>query len=301
MRRSVLIASFLISATALLADTVQERLGEAAAVFSEIMGTPDNAIPQELLEKAQCVVIVPGLKKGAFVVGGEFGRGFVECRKGNGAGWGAPAAIRMEGGSFGLQLGGSSTDVVMLVMNQRGMDRLLGDKFTIGGEASAAVGPLGRQTSANTDVLLKAEMLSWSRSRGAFAGLSLEGATLRPDNDENRKLYGREITNKEILQTGVAPPQGTHAFIAILNRYSGGPVTSALVTESLNTTGGRLALGEREVHFASGSADIPASAEAVLSEVVNTLKQNASWRLMVEGHTDNVGTKAANQKLSEQR
>jgi len=150
-------------------------------------------------------------------------------------------------------------------------------------------------------VLLKAEMLSWSRSRGAFAGLSLEGATLRPDNDENRKLYRREITNKEILQSAVAPPQGTRPFIAILNRYSGGPVTNALVTESLNTTGGRLALREREIHFASGSADIPASAQPVLSAVVNTLKQNASWRLIVEGHTDNVGTKAANQKLSEQR
>jgi lipid-binding SYLF domain-containing protein len=185
MRRSVLIASFLVSATALLADTAQERLNESAAVFSEIMGTPDNGIPQELLEKAQCVVIVPGLKKGAFVVGGEFGRGFVECRRGNGAGWGAPAAIRMEGGSFGLQIGGSSTDVVMLVMNQRGMDRLLGDKFTLGADASVAAGPVGRTATAETDAKLTAEILAWSRAKGLFAGVALKGATLRPDEKEN--------------------------------------------------------------------------------------------------------------------
>src|SRR5579864_7425752 len=144
MRSLAVIASFLISTAALVADTVQERLSDATAVFSEIMGTPDKGIPQDLIDKAQCVVIIPGLKKGAFVVGGEFGRGFVECRKGSGTGWGAPAAVRMEGGSVGLQIGGSSTDLVMLVMNQRGMDRLLGDKFTLGADATVAAGPVGR-------------------------------------------------------------------------------------------------------------------------------------------------------------
>jgi len=220
MRRSVLIASFLISATALLADTVQERLNEAAAVFSEIMGTPDKGIPQELLEQAQCAVIVPGLKKGAFVVGGEFGRGFVECRKGSGVGWGAPAAIRMEGGSFGLQIGGSSTDVVMLVMNQRGMDRLLGDKFTLGADASVAAGPVGRTAAAETDTKLTAEILAWSRAKGLFAGIALKGATLRPDEKENGALYGHPMTNREIITGNMAPPAAASSLIAELDKYS---------------------------------------------------------------------------------
>jgi lipid-binding SYLF domain-containing protein len=219
MRRSVLIASFLISGTALLADTVQERLGDATAVFSEIMGTPDKGIPQDLLEKAQCVVIVPSLKKGAFVVGGEFGRGFVECRK-SGAGWGAPAAIRMEGGSVGFQIGGSSTDVVMLVMNQRGMDRLLSDKFTLGADASVAAGPVGRTAAAETDTRLTAEILAWSRAKGLFAGIALKGATLRPDEKENASLYGHSMTNREILTGNMAPPAAASSLIAELDKYS---------------------------------------------------------------------------------
>jgi lipid-binding SYLF domain-containing protein len=219
MRRSVLIASFLVSSTALLADTVQERLGDATAVFSEIMGTPDKGIPQDLLEKAQCVVIVPSLKKGAFVVGGEFGRGFVECRK-SGAGWGAPAAIRMEGGSVGFQIGGSSTDVVMLVMNQRGMDRLLSDKFTLGADASVAAGPVGRTAAAETDTRLTAEILAWSRAKGLFAGIALKGATLRPDEKENASLYGHSMTNREILTGNMAPPAAASQLIAELDKYS---------------------------------------------------------------------------------
>jgi lipid-binding SYLF domain-containing protein len=175
MRRSVLIASFLTSATALLADTVQERLSDATAVFSEIMGTPDKGIPQDLLNQAQCVVIIPGLKKAAFVVGGEFGRGFVTCRKGNGAGWGATAAVRMEGGSVGLQIGGSSTDLVMLVMNQRGMDRLLGDKFTLGADATVAAGPVGRTAAAETDAKLSAEILALVAREGTLRGCCAEG------------------------------------------------------------------------------------------------------------------------------
>jgi len=219
MRRSVLVASFLISGTALLADTVQERLGDATAVFSEIMGTPDKGIPQDLLEKAQCVVIVPSLKKGAFVVGGEFGRGFVACRR-SGAGWGAPAAIRMEGGSVGFQIGGSATDVVMLVMNQRGMDRLLSDKFTLGADASVAAGPVGRTAAAETDTRLTAEILAWSRAKGLFAGIALKGATLRPDEKENASLYGHSMTNREILTGNMAPPAAASQLIAELDKYS---------------------------------------------------------------------------------
>src|SRR5438477_7592872 len=163
------------------AESAADRLADSAAGFSEIMGTPDKGIPQELLEKAQCVVIVPGLKKAAFGVGGEFGEGFAECRKSTGTGWGAPAAIRVEGGSFGFQIGGSSTDVVMLVMNRRGMDKLTSSKFTLGADASVAAGPVGRTADAKTDAYMTAEILAWSRSKGLFAGVSLSGATLRPD------------------------------------------------------------------------------------------------------------------------
>ena len=159
------------------AETAQERLASSAEVFQDIMATPDKGIPQDLLAKAQCVIIVPGLKKGAFVVGGEFGRGFAECRKSEGFGWGAPAAVRVEGGSVGFQIGGSSTDVVMLVMNKHGMQKLLGDKFTLGADASVAAGPVGRQADAKTDARMNAEILAWSRSRGVFAGISLSGAT----------------------------------------------------------------------------------------------------------------------------
>src|ERR1700730_3092453 len=179
------------------ADTPQERMTDAAQVFNEIMATPDKGIPEDLLEKAHCIVIVPGLKQAAFGVGGKFGRGYAICRRER-AGWGAPAAIWVEGGSFGFQIGASSTDVIMLVMNERGMRRLLEDKFTLGAEASVAAGPVGRQTTAQTDVQMSAEMLSWSRSKGLFAGIALTGATLRPDNETNQEMYGTKLTAKEI-------------------------------------------------------------------------------------------------------
>jgi SH3 domain-containing YSC84-like protein 1 len=196
-----------------------QRLNEAAEVFSEVMATPDRAIPQDLLEKSHCIVIVPGLKKGAFVIGGEFGKGYATCRKESG-GWGAPAAVRVEGGSFGFQLGGSSSDVVMLVMNERGMRRLFSSKFTLGGDASVAAGPVGRTAKAATDVTLSAEILSWSRSRGLFAGLSLAGATLRQDVDENEYLYGKPLENRDILMTGMAAPRAAHKLLSSLNKYS---------------------------------------------------------------------------------
>jgi lipid-binding SYLF domain-containing protein len=200
--------------------TPDKRLRDAAAVVQEMMGMPDKGIPQEVLEKAQCIVVVPGLKKAAFVVGGQYGRGFVSCRK-SGGGFGAPAAVRMEGGSFGLQLGGQSTDVILVVLNQRGMDKLLSDKFTIGADAAVAAGPVGRNAKADTDVMLHAEMLSYARSRGAYAGLSLEGATMRPDKDENAKLYGHPLTNQEILAGTTPVPEAARAFTAALNRSSG--------------------------------------------------------------------------------
>jgi lipid-binding SYLF domain-containing protein len=219
MHKFALAFSLCSSLALFAADTPQERLSDSAKVFNEIMATPDKGIPQDLLEKANCIVIVPGMKQAAFVIGGKFGRGYVVCRE-NGRHWGGPAAIRVEGGSFGFQIGGSSTDVVMLVMNERGMRRLLEDKVTLGGEATVAAGPVGREAAANTDAQLSAEILSWSRAKGLFAGIALQGATLRPDNDVNQELYGRKLTNKEILTGGVAPPASAHELVSALNRFS---------------------------------------------------------------------------------
>jgi len=194
------------------------RLDEAATVLHEIMATPDKGIPNDLLEKANCIVIVPGLKKGAFIVGGQYGKGFVNCRYSGR--WTAPAAIRVEGGSVGLQIGGQETDVIMLVMNEAGAKRLLDStKFTLGGEASVAAGPIGRQTSAQTDAGMKAEILTYSRSRGAFAGLALTGATLRPDMDDNAALYGKRLNTREVVETQ-KPPAAAQKLLAELNTYS---------------------------------------------------------------------------------
>jgi lipid-binding SYLF domain-containing protein len=184
------------------------------------MGAPDKSIPQDLLDKAPCIVLVPGLKKGAIGFGGKYGRGFAICRQAGGQGWGPPAAIRIEGGSFGLQIGVSSSDVILLVMNERGMKRLTTSKFTIGADATAALGPVGRNATAQTDAMLTAEILSWSRSRGAFAGVSLDGATLRNDLDENKVLYGERWTSKEILGSGAKMPPMASKLISELNKYS---------------------------------------------------------------------------------
>lgn len=197
-----------------------ERLDDSASLFSEVMGAPDKAIPQDLLNRSSCIVLVPGLKKGAFIVGAKFGRGFAVCRGANGAGWGPPAAIRIEGGSFGVQIGVSSTDVILLVMNERGMKRLTTDKFTIGAEAAAAAGPVGRNASAQTDALLTAEILSWSRSRGAFIGASLDGATLRGDTDENEIMYDKRWTSKDIIGSSAQPPAAASKLLGLLTKYS---------------------------------------------------------------------------------
>jgi lipid-binding SYLF domain-containing protein len=201
-------------------ETSSARLADSAVAFSEIMSAPDRGIPQELLEKAQCVVIVPGLKKGAFIFGGKFGRGYILCRANSGKGWGAPAGVTVEGGSFGFQIGGEETDAVMLVMNRSGAQKLLSDKFTLGGDASVAAGPVGRTSSADTDVQMRAEILTYSRARGVFAGISLQGATLRPDKDSNRELYRNRKTNQQIAMGGTIPPAAASALRADLARYS---------------------------------------------------------------------------------
>jgi lipid-binding SYLF domain-containing protein len=189
-------------------------------VLSEIMSTGDKGIPQDLLEKAQCTVIVPGLKKGAFIVGGQFGKGFITCRGAGDQGWSAPAAIKVEGGSVGFQIGGSETDVIMLVMNQRGADRLMQSEFTVGGEGEVAAGPVGRNASAQTDAKLSAEMLSWSRSRGVFAGVALKGSTLRVDPGENEVLYGKELQTREVVMGKVTPTREGQGLISALSKYS---------------------------------------------------------------------------------
>lgn len=213
------IALLALLATAAFANEATDRLTAAAEAFKEVMGIPDRSIPQELLAKAECVVVVPDLKKGAFIIGGQYGKGFVSCRKADGVGWSAPGSVRVEGGSFGLQIGGSETDVFMLVMNAKGKDRLLSTKFTLGGEAAAAAGPVGRATQAETDAAMTAEILTWSRSRGLFAGISLKGSTLREDGEWNKQLYGKELKNKEIINSS-APPAAASGFMSELNRYS---------------------------------------------------------------------------------
>jgi lipid-binding SYLF domain-containing protein len=220
MKLFILAASALLPVTGLMARSVQERLNDATAVFNEIMATPDKGIPQDLLAKAQCVVIVPGEKKAAFVVGGEYGRGFAVCRRESGMGWGAPGSVRLEGASVGFQIGASSTDVVMLVMNRDGMEKLTRDKFTLGADASVAAGPVGRTASAETDAMLHAEMLAWSRSKGLFGGVSLAGSTMRNDMDENEHLYGRRVTNRDVLMTAMHTPPAAEELIHTLDRYS---------------------------------------------------------------------------------
>jgi lipid-binding SYLF domain-containing protein len=202
------------------AENAETRLQTSAEVLTEVMSAPDKGIPQDLLEKSQCIVIVPGLKKGAFIVGAKYGKGYVSCRRHSGSGWSAPAGVIVEGGSFGFQIGGSETDAVMLVMNERGGEKLLSSKFTLGADASVAGGPVGRSSSADTDAKMQAEILTYSRSRGVFAGISLDGATLRPDKDSNAELYGGEQTNKEIVMGNSKAPAAASALIAELNKYS---------------------------------------------------------------------------------
>jgi len=212
-----------MSTAALAADReikVDDRLDASADALADMMRASDQGIPQELIDKAHCVVVVPGMKKAGFIFGAEYGRGFAVCRRHDGVGWSAPAAMRSEGGSFGFQIGASETDVVLLIMNDGGMKHLLSDKFTLGGDASVAAGPIGRDASAQTDVALQAEVLSYSRSHGLFAGIALTGATLRPDGETNRELYGHDSTNREILTGDFKTPAAAAKLEGSLVRTS---------------------------------------------------------------------------------
>lgn len=205
--------------TGFAANDTEERVQAAATVLQEIMATSDRSIPQDLLNKAECAVIVPGMKQGAFIVGAKYGRGFVSCRTGN-AGWSAPAAVRVEGGSVGFQIGGTETDIIMLVLNKTGAEKLMSSKFTVGADATVAAGPVGRTTGAETDAYMRAEILSWSRSRGAFAGIALKGSTLRPDEKANKELYGKELMTKEIAMGGTEITEAGRPLVTALTKYS---------------------------------------------------------------------------------
>jgi lipid-binding SYLF domain-containing protein len=199
-----------------------KRLENAGTVIDEILNAPDN-IPQDLLDKTRCVVVLPSVLKAAFIVGGSYGRGVMVCRTGEHfrGPWGAPAMYALEGGSVGLQIGGQATDFVILVINDRGASSLLKSKVKLGADAAVAAGPKGRDASANTDAYLRAEMLSYSRSRGVFAGVSLEGSTLRPDNDANRKLYGKDASAAEIItESKVEAPEAGRKLISRLQKAS---------------------------------------------------------------------------------
>jgi lipid-binding SYLF domain-containing protein len=212
---SAVVVSLMLPAAA-RADT-PERIAAAAETIKSLSAAPDKGIPEDLLKKAECIVVLPSLKSGAFVVGGDYGRGFASCRTGKG--WSAPAAVKVEGGSVGFQIGGSETEVVMLVMNKKGMDRLLSTKFTLGGEVKVAAGPVGRSAQAKTDAAMTAEILSYSRARGVFAGAALNGATLREDDSANKDLYGKEIPNRTILMGGVAAPASAQAFLSAIRSF----------------------------------------------------------------------------------
>ncbi len=218
--RMILAATLALAPIMAKDNEAVKRLNEAAAVLTEVMATPDKGIPEDMLGNAHCIVIVPGLKTAAFVVGGKYGKGYMLCRNKGIMGWSAPGTVRIEGGSVGFQLGGSETDLIMLVMNERGVDKLLGSKFTLGAEGSVAAGPVGRTATAQTDAQMHAEILSWSRSQGLFAGLALQGATLRQDLDDNQTLYGKKLENRQIVTTRVRPPKAAARLITLLNKYS---------------------------------------------------------------------------------
>jgi len=207
------------SASAAEPEKDEDRLRNSGTVLKEILDVPDD-IPRDLLDKADCVVVFPSVLKAAFIVGGSYGRGAMSCRRGEDfrGSWGAPTMMALEGGSFGFQIGGEATDFVLLVMNERGASGILSSKVKLGADASAAAGPVGRTTSAETDATLRADLLSYSRARGAFIGVSLEGSTIRPDNGANRQIYGQELSAKEIVLSGhVAIPPAAQAMISILD------------------------------------------------------------------------------------
>ena len=226
MKRLLLVwVVFGLAAMALAADEntgkeskAQDRVQAAADVLNEIQGAPDQGIPEEVLGSAECVAVVPSMLKAGFVVGARYGRGLASCRTPKG--WSAPAFFTVEGGSFGLQIGGQAVDLVMLVMNDDGMHKLLSSKFKLGADASVAAGPVGRHAAADTDWTMRAQILSYSRARGLFAGLELNGAVIKQDKDSTREFYGHMVTNKAALQGEIEPPAGAYPFLQTLAKWA---------------------------------------------------------------------------------
>ena len=204
------------------ASEVNDRVVRSAVVLRELAGIPERGIPSDLLNKSVCVAVIPSVLKGAFIFGGNYGKGVMACRGDSGSGpWSAPSMIMIGGGSFGLQIGGSATDLVLLIMNLKGLESLLDSKFTLGGDASVAAGPVGRTTAAQTDALMRAKILAYSRSRGVFGGISLKGDVLRPDNDANQVLYGKPLMPRSILLERLQDiPKDAQIFIDELMRIS---------------------------------------------------------------------------------
>ena len=217
-----LLAGAFVASTAQAQSDENKRIRTAGEVMVEILNIPDD-IPQDLLNKAECVIVLPSVKKFAMGIGGSYGRGVMTCRSGKSfkGDWSAPTMMALEGGSFGLQLGGQATDFVLLVMNSHGAESILSSKVKLGGDVAAAAGPIGRNAAAATDITMRAEILSYSRSRGLFAGISLEGSTLRPDNDGNVRLYGQGVSGKEIvINSKIRPPASARMLISTLNKKS---------------------------------------------------------------------------------
>jgi SH3 domain-containing YSC84-like protein 1 len=221
--RKLLIAALFLSfgIGAFAQEKEDQRLQDSYTVLKEILATPDKGIPRDLLDKSECVIVFPSVKKAAFVVGASYGRGVITCRSGQDlrGPWSAPAMFALEGGSVGFQIGGQATDFVLLVMNESGANSVMSSKVKLGADASVAAGPVGRTTSAETDVVMKAEILSWSRARGIFAGISLAGSTLRSDNGANKAVYGKELSAKEIVREGqVKPTEAAKPLLDLLDK-----------------------------------------------------------------------------------
>jgi lipid-binding SYLF domain-containing protein len=214
----------LFAACTLLAETrsdaIAHRIDTAEETLREIIQSPDKGISRDLIQRAHCVGIVPSLKRAGFIVGAKYDKGLITCRTASRSGWSAPSMIIIEGGNIGFQIGVGETDVVFTVNSASGENRLMQDKFTIGSDAAAMIGPVGRDAQADTDSLMRAEIISWSRSRGVFAGVSLDGASLRADNEDNETLYGRRVTQQEILHGGVKPPANARELFVRLNAFA---------------------------------------------------------------------------------
>jgi lipid-binding SYLF domain-containing protein len=223
MKRVVIACAVLLLARSVFAELSKDevkRLGEASTILTELRGTPEKGVPEDLWNKAQCVMVIPSMKKGAFIVGGEYGSGVMSCRAG--ADWSAPVFMQLAKGSWGLQIGAQQIDLVLLVMNRRGLDKLLQDKVSLGADASVAAGPVGRTASAATDVQMSAEMLSYSRSQGVFAGIDLSGGVLRPDKEADARAYGAGVSARDVAMatgaTHVAAPEAAHSFLRALRQ-----------------------------------------------------------------------------------